>query len=122
MTFAAGPRMKGSSIATMACFRSRSTQQGYSPFSTWTRGLAWAMLGYAEELEFLATIDDASFASSVGLNKADVVRTFEQAAVATCDHYIERCAARDGIVYWDEGAPGLAKLGDWRCAGCGTVQ
>src|SRR5262245_41817330 len=23
-------------------FRARSTQQGYSPFSTWTRGLAWA--------------------------------------------------------------------------------
>jgi len=26
-------------------FRARSTQQGYSPFSTWTRGLSWAMLG-----------------------------------------------------------------------------
>ena len=35
----------------------RGPQQGYSPFSTWTRGLAWAMLGFAEELEFLATID-----------------------------------------------------------------
>ena len=28
-------------------YRCPSTQQGYSAFSTWTRGLAWAMLGYA---------------------------------------------------------------------------
>ena len=37
-------------------YRGPSTQQGYSPFSTWTRGLAWAMLGFAEQLEFLATL------------------------------------------------------------------
>ena len=95
-------------------FRARSTQQGYSPFSTWTRGLAWAMLGYSEELELFATIDDKRFESSVGLKKTDVVAVFESAARATCDHYIDDCAARDGIVYWDDGAPGLAKLGDWR--------
>src|SRR5205809_3734624 len=40
-------------------YRGPSTQQGYSPFSTWTRGLAWAMLGFAEELEFLVTRADA---------------------------------------------------------------
>ena len=34
-------------------------QQGYSPFSTWTRGLAWAMLGFAEQLEFLETVESA---------------------------------------------------------------
>ena len=34
-------------------YRCPGTQQGYSPFSTWTRGLAWAILGFAEELEFL---------------------------------------------------------------------
>jgi len=95
-------------------FRSRGTQQGYSPYSTWTRGLAWAMLGYAEQLKFLAEIDPASFETSVGLKKSDVVRAFEQAALATCDHYINQCAARDGVVYWDDAAPGLAKLGDWR--------
>ena len=95
-------------------FRARSTQQGYSPFSTWTRGLAWAMLGYAEELEFFAKIDTAKFEQSVGLKKADVVRAFEMAAMATCDHYLDDCAARDGIVYWDDGAPGLSKMDDWR--------
>ena len=95
------------------CFRCRATQQGYSPFSTWTRGLAWAMLGFAEELEFFATIDDARFRESVGLPKRDVVQVYEQAAHATCDHYIDACSAFDGITYWDDGAPGLAKMGDW---------
>jgi unsaturated chondroitin disaccharide hydrolase len=32
-------------------FRCPNSQQGYTGFSTWTRGLAWAMLGFAEELE-----------------------------------------------------------------------
>jgi hypothetical protein len=95
-------------------FRCRSTQQGYSPFSTWTRGLAWAMLGYAEELEFFATIDDAAFEAAVGLRKADAVEVYEAAARATCDHYIDDVTAADGIPYWDDGAPGMSKLGDWR--------
>lgn len=95
-------------------FRCRSSQQGYSPFSTWTRGLAWAMLGYAEELEFFATIPDAKFKESVGITKKQVVAIYEQAARQTCDHYINDCAALDGIVYWDDGAPNLHKLGDWR--------
>src|SRR6185369_6343644 len=36
-------------------YRCPNSQQGYSPFTTWTRGLAWAILGYAEQLEFLET-------------------------------------------------------------------
>jgi hypothetical protein len=95
-------------------FRCRSSQQGYSPFSTWTRGLAWAMLGFAEELEFFKTIPDAKFKVSVGLSKRDVMKVYEQAAIDTCDHYMDDCAANDGIVYWDDGAPNLHKLGDWR--------
>jgi unsaturated chondroitin disaccharide hydrolase len=95
-------------------FRCRSSQQGYSPFSTWTRGLAWAMLGYAEELEFFETIDDKLFEESVGLKKRDVVRVYEQAAIDTCDHYINDVTAKDGIVYWDDGAPGLPNLKNWR--------
>lgn len=95
-------------------FRARATQQGYSPFSTWTRGLAWAVLGYAEQLEFFATVPEAQFLASVGVKKADVVKAFLQGATDTADHYIDGCAARDGIVYWDDGAPGLAQMGDWR--------
>ena len=86
-------------------FRCRSTQQGYSPFSTWTRGLAWAILGFAEELEFL---------KSVGGIDAETMQTFEAAACATADHYLRDCTASDGIPYWDDGAPGLSKLADWR--------
>lgn len=95
-------------------FRCRSTQQGYSPFSTWTRGLAWAMLGYAEQLEFLAALTATEVRAACGLGRAEVLERFEAAARATCDHYIDGCSAADGVVYWDDGAPGLARMGDWR--------
>lgn len=95
-------------------FRNRSTQQGYSPFSTWTRGLAWAMLGYAEQLEFLKTIPADVFKTATGLAKTDVVKVYEKCARQTCDHYIDGVAAEDGVCYWDDGAPGMHKLGDWR--------
>ncbi len=95
-------------------FRARSTQQGYSPFSTWTRGLAWAMLGYAEELEFFQKIDTNDFKTATGLNKAAVVKVYERSARETCDHYIDGVSSSDGITYWDDGAPGLAELGNWR--------
>lgn len=94
-------------------FRCRCTQQGYSPFSTWTRGLAWAMLGYAEELEFFDTIPDDDFQSATGLGKFDVMEVYAEAARANCDHYLNDCSAADGIVYWDESAPGLAKMSGW---------
>jgi len=95
-------------------FRCRATQQGYSPFSTWTRGLAWAMLGYAEELEFFKTISNGDFKAACGLAKPLVVKAYEHCATETCDHYLHGVTALDGIPYWDDGAPGLAKLGDWR--------
>jgi hypothetical protein len=84
-------------------YRCPNSQQGYSPFSTWTRGLAWAMCGFAEQLEFLDTLPERHAAVDV----------FEKAARATCDFYIENTPP-DGIPYWDTGAPGLAQLGDWR--------
>jgi len=85
-------------------YRGPSTQQGYSPFSTWTRGLAWAMLGFTEQIEFLAALPGEAIDSSGLL----------EAARATCDHYIDDASAADGIPFWDTGAPGLAAMPDWR--------
>ena len=45
-------------------YRCPSTQQGYSPFSTWTRGLAWAILGCAEMLEYLAEVSPEAIAEA----------------------------------------------------------
>lgn len=95
-------------------FRSRATQQGYSPFSTWTRGLAWAMLGFAELLECLRDAGQVMWQGVTVAPLADVLVAFESTARATCDHYVNDCAAADGIPYWDDGAPGLARLPDWR--------
>ncbi|MCC5827811.1 MAG: glycoside hydrolase family 88 protein [Phycisphaeraceae bacterium] len=94
-------------------FRCRGSQQGYSPFSTWTRGLSWAMLGFAEQLEFLEQCP-AEDVREAGYGKAKVRARFLAAAKATCDHYINDCTAQDGICYWDDGAPGLARMPDWR--------
>ena len=96
--------------AANGTYRGPSTQQGYSPFTTWTRGLAWAMLGFAEELEFLSTVPPARLADS-GAEDASVWML--DAARATCDFYIDTAACADGIPYWDTGAPGLPALGDW---------
>jgi hypothetical protein len=83
--------------------RCPNSQQGYSPFSTWTRGLAWAMCGFAEQAEFLQAIGDEALLPLV-----------HEAAEATCDYYIEQATAADGIPFWDTAAPNLPKLGDWR--------
>ena len=85
-------------------YRGPSTQQGYSPFSTWTRGLAWAMLGFTEQVEFLAALPGEAIDSSGLL----------EAARATCDHYIDDASSADGIPFWDTGAPGLAAMPEWR--------
>jgi hypothetical protein len=92
-------------------YRCPSTQQGYSPFSTWTRGLAWVVTGYAELLEFLEVVPDAEFEVCGGIA---AVRTFmEKAASASADFFIDQAAALDGIPYWDTGAPGLSQMGDY---------
>lgn len=92
-------------------FRSPSTQQGYSGFSTWTRGLSWAMLGFAEQLEFLQSQENLPELDELG-GKAHLEEVFLKAAKATCDFYIENTAL-DGIPYWDTGAPGLVNLPSW---------
>ena len=88
-------------------YRCASTQQGYSPFTTWTRGLAWVMLGYAELLEFLETVDDSALEPLGG--RRDIAGMMLEAAQASCDFYIETTPS-DGIPYWDTGAPGLAEM------------
>lgn len=90
-------------------YRCPSTQQGYSPFTTWTRGLAWVMLGCAEQLEFFKSIPGESWKP---FNKDGLfMERLERGARATADFFIEHTAA-DGIPYWDTGAPGLARMGD----------
>ena len=83
-------------------YRCPNSQQGFSPFTTWTRGLAWAMCGFAEQIEFLRALGDRSI-------EAELL----QAATATCDFYLDQATASDGIPYWDTGAPHLHRLGDW---------
>lgn len=95
-------------------YRCPSTQQGYSPFTTWTRGLAWIITGYAEQLEFFDTLPAAAlepFFARTG-TPVPVTLHMRKSAEATADFYIEN-TAQDGIPYWDTGAPGLAQLGDY---------
>lgn len=91
-------------------YRCPSTQQGYSPFTTWTRGLAWIMAGYAEQLEFLDTLGDDELEPSGG--RKAIQEVFIEAADAACDYYLESTPL-DGVPYWDTGAPGLVHLGDY---------
>jgi hypothetical protein len=92
-------------------YRSAGTQQGWSPFTTWTRGLAWVILGFAEQIEFLATVEPAELDPCEGAAAVDAVCL--RAARATAEFYIANTAA-DGIPPWDTGAPALVGLGDWR--------
>ena len=92
-------------------YRCPNSQQGYSPFSTWTRGLAWVMLGFAELLEFLDTCWDEELGPFGG--RDEIAGFMLRAARSTCDFYLANTAS-DGIPYWDTGAPDLWRLGDWR--------
>lgn len=106
-------------------YRCPNSQQGYSPFSTWMRGLAWGLLGFAEQLEFLQTYCDrqrkepASHAKS-GKRAAEpppsllapALNRFTDAATATADFYLAHCCT-DGIPMWDTGAPHLYRLNDY---------
>ena len=91
-------------------YRCPNSQQGYSPFSTWTRGLAWIMCGYAEQLEFLSRLPESEFAGQGG--KRQVLGRSRKwpppSAISGSNRH-----ATDGIPYWDTGAPDLHRLGDW---------
>ena len=120
-------------------FRCPNSQQGYAPFSTWTRGLAWAICGFAEQIEFIAKlrrskidlfpdgavipseitdflgggaeeiVQDAHSGGNAGPIEAAVLRKFTATATATADFYLENSCA-DGVVMWDTGAPNLHRL------------
>jgi unsaturated chondroitin disaccharide hydrolase len=83
-------------------YRCPNSQQGYSPFSTWTRGLAWAICGFAEQLEFLKHIKSPK-------STLDIL---SKAATATADFYLENSCV-DGVPMWDTGAPNLWRLSDY---------
>jgi unsaturated chondroitin disaccharide hydrolase len=91
-------------------YRCPSSQQGYSPFTTWTRGLAWVLCGFAEELEFLAACPEADLRDEG--EKSRVTAVFLDTAQAVADYYIQN-SPTDGIPYWDTGAPGLVRLGNY---------
>jgi len=88
-------------------YRCPNAQQGFSGFTTWTRGLAWAMLGFPEFLEFLEeTNPDYPDLENV---KNTLLRT----ARATCDFFIDNSSS-DGIPYWDTGAPDMHRLENYQ--------
>ncbi len=93
-----------------AC-RCPNSQQGYTGFSTWTRGQAWAVCGFAEELELIEEMDDAELEPYGG--REAIQAMLLEAATATADHFIENTPT-DGIPYWDTGAPNLHLLGDYK--------
>ena len=121
-------------------YRCPNSQQGYSPFSTWSRGLAWAILGFAEQLEFVNTLSASDIeaatspqwmrqpprkgASPAAQKASKQMRAQAQriaqhipllllrAATATADFYLANSCA-DGIPMWDTGAPNLHRLGDY---------
>lgn len=98
-------------------YRCPNSQQGYSPFSTWTRGLAWAILGFAEQLEFLAEVPanqlkdvaSTSRGNSVERQFQGTLNYFTKAATITAEFYLAN-SCTDGIPMWDTGAPNLHRL------------
>jgi hypothetical protein len=92
-------------------FRCPSSQQGFSPFTTWTRGAAWIICGFAEQLEYLDTVAGSEL-DAVGGRRA-VTDLFLETARATSDYYIDGYSALDGVPYWDSAALNTYQLGDY---------
>jgi len=88
-------------------YRCPNAQQGFSGYTTWTRGLAWAMCGFAEELELIDQLPDG-FLEAYG-GKKEIEPFMLEAAKATCDFYLDH-SPLDGIPYWDTGAPMLHRI------------
>ena len=67
-------------------FRNLSTQQGYSPFTCWARGLAWALYGFTDT--YLYTQDP-----------------FFLETAERCAGYYLANTPENGVPFWDYGAP-----------------
>jgi unsaturated chondroitin disaccharide hydrolase len=96
-------------------YRSPSSQQGYSPFTTWTRGLAWILAGFAELLEYAQLLTDEDLrAARYTLHESadDLKKRYLDVATAVADFYLANTPT-DGVPYWDTGAPGLTEMGDY---------
>lgn len=91
-------------------YRCPNSQQGYTGFSTWTRGLAWAICGLGETLEILDRLNPEDYQEVI--SKADLIQELTQAALATSEFYLANTPT-DGIPYWDTGAPNLHRMGDY---------
>ena len=89
-------------------FRCPNSQQGYAPFSTWTRGLAWAVCGFAEQLEFYHQFEKG-ICRTLGKEYEHFDDVLWAGATATADFYLANSCA-DGIPMWDTGAPNLHRL------------
>ncbi len=72
-------------------YRCPNSQQGYAPFTTWTRGLAWIMCGYAEQLEFFEVLKDEELKEFGGREAVELMLL--KAAQASCDFYIRAHAS-----------------------------
>src|ERR1043166_3482351 len=124
-------------------YRCPNSQQGYSPFTTWTRGLAWAVLGYAEQLEFLLTVPPREFDAacspywsaqydlifpngekrrntklanhlrSIIDTTTSEARRWFKIAAGATADFYLENSCTDGIPMWDTGAPNLHRLGDY---------
>jgi hypothetical protein len=91
-------------------YRCAGSQQGYSPFTTNMRALAWLILGYTEQVEYIATVPDGDLEKIGGREAIEAVML--NAARACSDFYIDHTPS-DGIPYWDTGAPGLRYLDNY---------
>ena len=93
-------------------YRCPSSQQGFSPFTTWTRGAAWIITGYAEQLEFLDTVKGTALDAAGG--RSAVTDLYLKVARATSDYFIDGYTSKDGIPYWDTGALNTHRLGNYQ--------